>query len=415
MPLKQIPIAELQIGMYVAKLDLSWFRSPFMRHSFLVRNHSQISRLIKAGVRKVAIDPAQGLAATGIFETPESRLTESAEKISESPWSQPMAKSLAQIQEEYVQAKLVQQKLDQAIQAVFSVITKTGTVHPEQAAEAVQEITIAARTLAPSALFMALSQNRAGDTMLSRHALSTCTLALVLGQSFQLNPLELQELATAALLHDIGLMQTPPELLWRIRDTSAPLSQLEQQRFHAHPQLSVKILEKQGKFAPPVLELIAKHHPSLTHGGFSTPTAASAPSHATVILKTVDQFEEWITGFGGASPLTTQQALQRMYLKREPHGLGTKILTRFISIVGIYPVHSYVKLNTKELAVVTALNAGRLHQPIVTITHDPDGREYQPPIVVDLAHQEDSTTPRAIESVLDSQPAQRAANASRAA
>src|SRR5262245_13123617 len=137
MPLKQIPIAELTIGMYVAKLDLSWFRSPFMRHSFLVKNHSQIERLINAGVRKVIIDPAQSLAATGIFETPDSCMTESEEKISESPWSQPMVKSLAQIQEEYVQAKLVQQKLDQAVHAVFSVITKTGTVHPEQAAEAV--------------------------------------------------------------------------------------------------------------------------------------------------------------------------------------------------------------------------------------------------------------------------------------
>ncbi|MBI3356316.1 MAG: DUF3391 domain-containing protein, partial [Nitrospirae bacterium] len=26
------PHHELQIGMYVAKLDLSWFRSPFLRH-----------------------------------------------------------------------------------------------------------------------------------------------------------------------------------------------------------------------------------------------------------------------------------------------------------------------------------------------------------------------------------------------
>jgi hypothetical protein len=41
---------------------------------------------------------------------------------------------------------------------------------------------------------------------------------------------------------------------------------------------------------------------------------------------TVDQFDELISGFGGASPLTTQQALQRMYLDRQQSGLDQKIL-----------------------------------------------------------------------------------------
>ncbi len=406
MALRQVPIAQLQLGMYVAKLDLPWFRSPFLRHSFLVETQSQITRLIKAGVRTVMIDPDQGLAVPGTFDTHNSRFTDSEDKRldKESVHSQPPVKSLAQLHEEYTQAKLVQHKLDQAVQAVFSAITKTGTIRPEQAAEAVQEITIAAKTLPRSALFMALTQSRAGDAVLGRHALSTCTLALLLGQSFQFNPLELQQLATAALLHDIGLMQIPTELLRRIRVTSTPLSQEEQLKFHAHPRLSVQTLEQQGAFEPAVLQLIVHHHPSLPHYGLSAPAAPSSLSHATGILMTVDYFDELITGFGGASPLTTQQALQRIYMERQQNGIDSQILTRFISIIGIYPVHSYVKLNSKELGIVTALNAEKLHQPVVTITHNPDGAEYPSPLVVDLAHQEERTTPRAIESVLDGQP-----------
>ena len=62
-------------------------------------------------------------------------------------------KSLAQLNEEYAQAKLAKQQMDHAVQSVFTTITKTGTVNPQQAAEAVQEITIAMRTLTDSAHF----------------------------------------------------------------------------------------------------------------------------------------------------------------------------------------------------------------------------------------------------------------------
>ena len=322
---QRIPIDQLQIGMYVAKLDVSWFRSPFLRHSFLVEHSSQIAQLIKAGAKTIEIDLERGSAGCiSADPEPTCETTHPADDYKPPTLKQP-AKSLAQLTEEYAQAKLVQQKLDQAVHAVFSCITKTGTIRPEQATEAVQEITIAARTLPSSALFMALTQNRAGDPLLSRHALSTCTVALVLGQSFRYNPLELQELATAALLHDIGLLQVPAEFLRRIRVTSSPLSRHEQQQFHAHPQLSVQALEGQGKFEPAVLQLIAKHHPPLPHNGLSIPTAASTLSHATSILMTVDHFDELIAGFGGASPLTTQQALQRMYLERQRNGLDSTI------------------------------------------------------------------------------------------
>ena len=56
----RIPVRELQIGMYVARLDLSWFRSPFLRHSFLIEHSWQVERLVRAGVKSVDIDLGRG-------------------------------------------------------------------------------------------------------------------------------------------------------------------------------------------------------------------------------------------------------------------------------------------------------------------------------------------------------------------
>jgi hypothetical protein len=128
-----------------------------------------------------------------------------------------------------------------------------------------------------------------------------------------------------------------------------------------------------------------------------------------------DQYDELITGFGGASPFSPQEAIQRLYLEAKEGRASLNLLTHFIRTVGIYPVHSCVQLNTKEVAVVTDINPDTLHQPIVTITHTPGWTEYPAPFTVDLARQEDREPARTIESVIDNPPNSSAASSYHAA
>ncbi|GKS64651.1 HD family phosphohydrolase [Nitrospira sp.] len=395
---QRISIADLQIGMYVSALDLPWYRSPFLRHSFLVERDSQIDKLIRAGVRTVTIDLVRGLA-------PDSRNDEAAPSAPAALSSPtPMVKQLkplAQLTDEYRQAKLAKQQLTQAVKSVFATISKTGTVDTQQAAEAVQEITIVTRTLTHSSLFMALSQNQPGESVLSQHALTTCTLSLVLGQAFQLNPLELQELATAALLHDVGLLQIKPTIRHRIHSLSG-LSQAEKSEFETHPTRGVRTLQRQGGFDAPILHLIANHHAYLDESGYPQEARGEFTSDRTRILMVVDRYDELLTGFGGATPLTSHQTFQRLYQEVQKGTLDERVVSTFITLIGIYPIHSQVRLNTQEVAVVTELNQTQLHQPIITITHRPGGKEYPDPFVINLAEQVDADEPRSIETIIQS-------------
>ena len=403
MATKQIPVHELQLGMYVTKLDVSWIRSPFLRHSFRIEHTSQIERLVRTGVQTVEIDPDRSTTISSIeySHDTDSQTDRQSEQV---PTVVPkQIKPLAQLNEEYAQAVMAKKQLDQAVHSLYTAIAQTGTVHPAQAAEAVQEITIVARTLPNSALFMALSQHRGGDASLSQHALATCTLALMLGQALQLNPLELQELATASLLHDIGLLQVPSAVIRRALVTSPPLSEEERRQFHIHPRFGIDTLKQQGGFDTAILYLVEHHHPTDTIDiVIGAPPSQSLLDH-TGILALADKYDELITGFGGATPYGAQQAIQRLYIDAHHYGLNKNILAQFISTIGIYPVHSRVKLNTNETAVVTALNARKLHQPIITITHDTEGTACREPLIVDLTHQEGQAPPRTIALVLDDQ------------
>ncbi|MFO0706954.1 MAG: DUF3391 domain-containing protein [Nitrospira sp.] len=415
MTTKSVLIQDLRVGMYVAKLDVSWFRSPFLRHAFLIEHEHQIDKLRRTGVTHVVIDLARGVdvADTSQTDRPDDPTVTPIHIVTPLPIEQP--KPLAQLNEEYAQAKVARKQLEQTVHNLYARISEQGTVDPRLAAEAVQEVTIVARTLPNSAIFMALSQQRGGDSSLSRHALSVCTLSLVVGQSFGYNPLELNELATAALLHDIGLIHLPPSIIRQSANTSRPLSDRDRQTFESHPRTGVLLLEKHGRFETKMLQLIGEHHVRLDDSGYPKGTRGEFTSERSRILMIADYYDELITGFGGASPLAPHQALQRLYREAQDGALDGTILSRFIRLVGIYPVHSRVRLNTQERAVVTQLNPSTLHQPVVTVTHVPSGEPSTDPLVIDLAHQVDVTPERAIDTVLDDAGVPHSGHAQRAA
>ena len=58
---KRIPLCQLRVGMYVAGIDCSWFRTPFLKHRFLVQTVEQIERLQRSNIHAVDIDPSKGL------------------------------------------------------------------------------------------------------------------------------------------------------------------------------------------------------------------------------------------------------------------------------------------------------------------------------------------------------------------
>jgi HD-GYP domain-containing protein (c-di-GMP phosphodiesterase class II) len=398
MPTTRVPISELQIGMYVTGLDLPWFRSPFLRHSFKVERPAQIEKLLRSGVKMVDIDLDRGIAPRP-RQRPEG--PQPTTLYTPSAHDTKPIKTLAQLNEEYAQATVAKQQLTQSVQSVFTKIANTGTVHPQQAADAVHEITIVTRTLTPSSVFMALSQNRASDPMLSQHALTTCTLALILGQTFQFNPLELQELATAALLHDIGLLQIDPTLVRRAHADPC-LSPIQQREFETHPRLGVRTLQQAGGIETAILHLIANHHAYLDDSGYPKDARGEFTSDRTRILMIVDRYDELLSGFGGATPLPSHRTFQQLYQEARQNKLDQQLLSTFIGLVGIYPVHSRVRLNTKERAVVTKLNQETLHQPIITITHQTEDTTYPNPFTVNLADQPNGPQIRAIEAVITS-------------
>ena len=406
MTYRPIDIDALQIGMHVAKIDVAWFRSPFMRHSFLIRTDEQIEKLRRAGVKHLSIDPARGLDIPGTSTSVQDEPNGTTKPLDTPSPPATEVRSLAAMTQELLTARTARAQLEASVQNTFSRIAQTGIVDPEEVTHTVHAISAVAQALNTHALFMAFNQGRAGNAPLSQHALATCSFSMILAHAADYNLLAIQELATGALLHDIGLMQVPPNILQRIHDTSTTLSEQNRQAYEAHARAGAILLERRNGFSPSVEQIVAEHHAYLNGSGFPAETGGAFTSDMTRIVMVTDRYDELLTGFGGASPLTPHQSLQRLYQEGQEGRYENRLISLFVKVMGIYPVYSYVSLTTGERAIVSVINSGRLHQPIVTITHDPSGQPYIVPLVIDLANQDAEAPPRGIRSVLGTIPAE---------
>ena len=384
--------------MYVAGIDCSWFRSPFLKHRFLVTTEEQIDRLRRSNIHTVDIDPSKGLDTTSLPIAEDTLRGIGLLTSAQTPPIQEAPRSLELLAQELTVARDAREKLAQSIKAVFNEISKTGVARPEPVDEAVQEITIVTRTLSTHATFMAMSYGRELDASLNNHSLAVCTMAMIIGQALGYDLIKLRELATGALLHDIGLLQFPPHLL----RTSTPLSGEDRSTFHHHPRLGAIAIEAQREFPQIVRRIAAEHHVTPDGQGYPPETSASSTAEESRIVMIADRYDELVTGFGGLQPLSSHAAIQQLFQEGEFGRLDLGLVSQFIKLVGIYPIYSFVELNTSERGMITTINPATLHQPIVALTYDETGSPYQNPLTVDLSNQSESPS-RSITRVVTSE------------
>ena len=137
----RIPLHQLRVGIYVAGIDCSWFRTPFLNR-FLVQTVEQIERLRRSNIHAVDIDPSKGLDVTSFPIAEETLHAIGLHFLTQSPPAHDAPRSLGTLSQELKMALETRDKLAQSVNIVFDEFSKTGGARPGPVKEAVQKITI---------------------------------------------------------------------------------------------------------------------------------------------------------------------------------------------------------------------------------------------------------------------------------
>lgn len=125
-----------------------------------------------------------------------------------------------------------------------------------------------------------------GNATKRDHVLGTTELALKIGDRLDFSTRDLRDLGLAALLHDVGQLSLPDELV----DQSAPLSAHEIVILEQHTTLGAQMLSQSSALAS-VAPIVHAHHERIDGSGYPLGLAGSHIPIAARVLSVCDAYD----------------------------------------------------------------------------------------------------------------------------
>ncbi|HEX2204351.1 MAG TPA: HD domain-containing phosphohydrolase [Longimicrobium sp.] len=224
------------------------------------------------------------------------------------------------------------------------------------------------------------------------HSVNVCIFSVALGKKLGFDKHQLYELGLGALLHDVGKVRMP----WELINKTGPLTPEEFEELKEHPAEGLlSLFQMRGLAEIPLRSMLIayEHHMKVDQTGYPRSMRPRDPTLFPRIVAVADAFDAATTKRSyQAQPWPPDRVLREM--RDNPgRGFDPLVVKAFISMTGIYPVGSVVILDSFELAVVVAANPNpeALHQPVVKVIYDAMGIPIASPPTIDLSAADPAT------------------------
>lgn len=376
--LKRIAVADLRIGMYIQELCGSWMDHPFWKTSFLLASGKDLQRIRDSAVGEVWIDTVKGLDVdTGESVEEVAAQTESQLQSAE---AQPLAEKgdPVSLDEELGRALKLCARSKQAVMAMFNDARLGHAVEVAQAAALVDQITESV-IRHPNAL-ISLARLKTSDEYTYLHSVAVCALMVALARQLGMGDDRVREAGLAGLLHDIGKMAVPLELL----NKPGTLTDGEFSEVRKHPTAGARILLDSRQVSAAVLDVCLHHHEKYDGSGYPHRLAGEQISLLARMGAICDVYDAITSERPYKKGWSPAEALRKMAEWTRGH-FDPQVFQAFVKSVGIYPIGSLVRLESGRLGVVLEQHASSLLTPRVKVFYSARLKAPIPQEVVDLA------------------------------
>lgn len=210
------------------------------------------------------------------------------------------------------------------------------------------------------------------------HVVNVCLLSVELGLELKLEAPALAELAKAAFLHDIGIAQFA-DLIAK----PSKLSAEEIAMIRTHPKAGRDLIDRICKDSPhAITDTILQEHERQDGSGYPKGLKENDICEPAQIVAVADVYEALIHSRPYRQRSVPSAALTAILDSKS--AFSSRVIKALIERVGIYPVGTRVKLNTKETGVVVQVNAFSPLRPVVSVIQDAQGIELKTPKEINL-------------------------------
>lgn len=264
----------------------------------------------------------------------------------------------------------------------------------------------AARALIDS-LAQAVSANRTAlialtalknyDNYTFTHMVNVSILTMSQARALGLDGTALRELGLAALMHDIGKVRTPSEIL----NKPEKLTDAEFAIMRMHVVDGAEILRRTPEM-PTIAPVIAfEHHLRLDGTGYPFGISRTGLNLGTMLCSIADVYDAMRSQRAYQQAFPSDRILEVMK-RNDGQQFDQHLVRRFTQLLGIYPPGNLVRLDTGALAVVLAAHAPDPYKPRVRVIAASARERLDVPFDVNLWEASaDSSGPRSVTAPLD--------------
>ena len=209
------------------------------------------------------------------------------------------------------------------------------------------------------------------DDYLADNALHVAVLSVKVGIGLHYSEEDLERLAMAGLLHDIGMWTLPASLL----EKAGALTDEERVAIRAHPERGRRILAGLGSSFEWLSTISAQEHERWDGSGYPCRLKGTQIAEQAQIIGVVDVFDALMTVRPYRKNIAPHQALRELLVHGKP-AFSHRVLKSLGDQVTLYPVGTAVRLNTGEIGTVFKVNPRYPLRPILLIPREAEaGRE----------------------------------------
>ena len=229
---------------------------------------------------------------------------------------------------------------------------------------------------------LSLARLKDYDNYTFGHSVNVSILALALGRYLGLSRAELYQLGTGALLHDTGKMLVPDTIL--NKPTSLTLDEFDE--IKKHVTYSMEILTKSGNIDERSVNIAYQHHEKFNGSGYPNGLAGEEIDYFGRLVSIVDVYDALTSKRVYEPDNKTANVAVKMIFSVKGQHFDPALLGPFVKCLGIYPVGSFVSLNTGETALVKSTNRKNLLKPTVLVIYDIYKIKLKAPYEINLSH-----------------------------
>lgn len=406
---KKIDVQYLEVGMYVAELDRPWLGTPFLFQGFEIRSPAEITEL-RRWCQWVYVEMPDTYSVSGaprpaaatlpkrslrIETEAEQRVAHDFLKIINQPRGQPVYADQWALEQEIPAAREHYAAARTMLYEVLDDIRAGKNINSIAAKRVIGEL--AESVIRNPDALTCFIQLKKKDEYTAQHSLRVCILALAFGRHLGLDREMLETLGLGALLHDIGKMKVPADIL----NKPSTLSEYEFSLMKSHVPRGVELLEQMPGIPRPAIDVARCHHERYSGGGYIAGLTGDQIGFFGMLGGIVDCYDAITSDRAYRAGMSAHAALKQMYGWRN-RDFHPGLVEQFIQCMGIYPIGSVVELNTGEIAVVVTMNRVRRLKPRVTLVLNEHCAPYSTPVTVDLMqHKTSDGRPCEIDRVLE--------------